>query len=165
MSYNLIQTVTVGAGGAANITFSSIPAGFNDLLVTLQFRTNRASQAVTTIVIGVNGVTTSFTQRSLGYNDANAVTSGSGATSYFDADASTATANTFSSSTLYIPNYAGSSNKTMSLDSIEENDGGAYGAISALLWSNTAAITSLSFTDFYSSTILQYSTASLYGIN
>jgi hypothetical protein len=74
------------------------------------------------------------------------------------------TASTFNNAELYIPNYAGSTNKSFSVDSVNENNATLVDtAIMAGLWANTAAITSISIAGF-SQSITQYSTASLYGI-
>jgi hypothetical protein len=74
------------------------------------------------------------------------------------------TANTFASGEIYIPNYAGSTNKSISADTAgEANTTVAYAQISAELWSNTSAITSITI---YSNVgnLAQYTTATLYGI-
>ena len=75
-----------------------------------------------------------------------------------------ATANTFASSDLYIPNYAGSTYKSFSIETVQEaNQAEVYMNMIAGLWSNTAAIDSITLTP-YSYSIAQYSTAYLYGI-
>jgi hypothetical protein len=57
------------------------------------------------------------------------------------------TANTFGNIQIYFPNYAGSTNKSYSVDSVtENNETVAYQTILAGLWSNTAAITTATFT-------------------
>ena len=76
---------------------------------------------------------------------------------------STYTANTFGNSVIYIANYAGSTYKSFSKDSITENNATAADqGVGAGLWSNTAAITSLSLT--VTSNMVAGSTFSLYGI-
>jgi hypothetical protein len=78
---------------------------------------------------------------------------------------SSATANTFSSHNIYIPNYVGSTYKSISSECASENNSAtAYVLdISSGLWSQTAAITSLSLYP-ESGSWVQYSSASLYGI-
>jgi hypothetical protein len=68
---------------------------------------------------------------------------------------------------MYIPNYAGSTNKSFSTESATENNGtGADLVMRAHLWSNTAAITSIKlFAANGSGNFGQYSTAVLYGIS
>jgi hypothetical protein len=79
-------------------------------------------------------------------------------------NASTSTASTFSNSSFYIPNYADSNNKTVSIDSVTENNGTiAFLGLSAFLWSNTAAITTVQLRLGYGN-FVQHTTATLYGI-
>jgi hypothetical protein len=74
------------------------------------------------------------------------------------------TSNTFASSSLYIPNYAGSNQKSSSLDDVAENNATAsIQEIVAQLWADTAAITSITLTA-NSGNFVVGSTVSLYGI-
>ena len=58
------------------------------------------------------------------------------------------TSSTFSSHSVYIPNYAGSNNKSTSSDNASENNATtAYIYLMAGLWSNSAAITSIAITE------------------
>jgi hypothetical protein len=79
----------------------------------------------------------------------------------------TATANTFGSGEIYIPNYLRSMNKTTSSEGISENNNStdAYMHVNTGLWSNTAAITSLKIVPVQGNSFVQYSTAYLYGIS
>ncbi len=160
-TYQLISSVTVGSGGASSIDFTSIPATYTDLVLKISLRGNRASlfdQQYLTI-----NSNTGATMRYL-LGDGATASSGTGANNIGYGDGTTATASTFGNTEVYIPNYAGSNNKSFSTDSVTENNGtNAYASLFASLWSNTAAITSLSITT-NSGTILQYSTAYLYGI-
>ena len=82
-------------------------------------------------------------------------------------DTTTDTPNTFSNGEMYVPNYAGSTQKSASLDSVAENNAStAYMAMQAGLWTGTAAITSIALTPDTSTSpsFSQYSTATLYGI-
>jgi len=79
-----------------------------------------------------------------------------------------ATANTFGNDELYIPNYTGSTYKSISSDTVSESNGSAPSdAIASLwagLWNNTAAITSITLSPGAGGTFVQYSTFHLYGI-
>lgn len=163
-TYTLISSVTVGSGGAATISFTSIPATYTDLLVKVSARTNRASLA-DSILASLNGSTSNFTYRLIEGDGASAY-SANGTTGLVGvATASTATASTFGNCEFYIPNYAGSTNKSISVDSVIENNATtAYADLVATLWSNTAAITSITLTPAFGS-FVQYSTAYLYGIS
>ena len=160
-TYEAIATITVGSGGAATIQFSTIAANWTDLLVKLSARHDANNTAVK---ISFNGVTTNLSFRYL-YG------SGSAAASYTDAsnvytygNSSTYTASTFGNAEFYIPNYAGSNNKSISSDAVTENNATAADMLlGAGLWSNTSAITSITLTPS-SGNFVQYSTATLYGI-
>ena len=76
----------------------------------------------------------------------------------------TYTANTFSNFSTYIPNYAGSNNKSYSVDGVTENNATAsYQIMYAGLWSNTAAINQITLVPD-TLNFVQYTTATLYGI-
>lgn len=160
----LIQTVTVGSGGAASIEFTSIPATFTDLCLVLSARSSR-SASDDAILIQFNNQTTNFTVRELrgtgsGVNS-NTFSTGFGGFIV----GNTATSNTFSSQSIYIPNYAGSTNKSFSIDGVMENNAtAALQGILAGLWSQTTAISSIKLTLDTGPNFVQYSSASLYGI-
>jgi len=160
-----IASTTVGSGGASNITFSSIPSTYTDLCLKLSVRSNR-SASEDGLGIAPNVATSGYTYRILSGNGSNA---SSVATAYEQiwaarVQGNTTTSNTFTSSEFYFPNYAGSNYKSASAEFITENNATeAYAYMSALLWSNTAAITSISLSaGAYS--WLTYSTAYLYGV-
>jgi hypothetical protein len=74
------------------------------------------------------------------------------------------TASTFANNEVTIPNYTSSNFKSYSVDSVTENNATqAYAIFVAGLWSNTAAITSITL-GLSSANFVQYSTAYLYGI-
>jgi hypothetical protein len=159
-----IATVTVGAGGAASIDFTSIPSTYTDLVLKISARTSRAS-LVDAISLSLNGLATNQTSRYLEGDGASA-TSNSLTSFRTLATGNTATANTFSNSEFYIPNYAGSTFKSASSDGVTENNAtNAYAWLVANLWSATAAINQITVTDLNSATFLQYTTATLYGIS
>ena len=164
-TYEAIATVTVGSGGAATFGFTSIPATYTDLLVVASLRSDRASNSIDNGWIYLNSDTSSgnYTKRRV-WGDGSAVYS---ATTY-DLDyyypGSTATASTFGNLYYYIPNYAGSNNKSFSVDSSQENNATiAINNLTAGLWSSSSAITSITF-DLNNGNFVQYSSATLYGI-
>jgi hypothetical protein len=161
MAITKIATVTVGSGGAASIDFTSIPGTMTDLMV--QF----SGRGTGDLKITFNGSSSGYTRRHL-YGQGSSAGSSSGSDQYVGRSVPSAnTANTFSSVQIYIPNYAGSTYKSYGSDSVDENNATtAYQIILAGLWSNTAAITSLSLSDYGGGGLLlaQYSSATLYGI-
>ena len=165
-TFELIASSTVGSGGASSITFSSIPATFTDLCVKYSIRSDRAGSNVDNVQLNFNsqGVNTNITVKSV-YGD------GSSAASIAVIDlaagvapASTATTSTFANNELYFTNYLSSNNKSFSNDSTMENNATfSIPILSAGLWSQTAAITSVSI-DLQYGNFVQYSTAYLYGV-
>jgi len=163
-TYTLIASSTVGSGGAATIYFTSIPATYTDLKVVVSARTS--------VTVGANGYYYDVTFNGTSANRSGRYLEGTGSaansgtfTLYGVSDASDQTASTFSNGELYIPNYASANYKSASFDSVQENNATASRAIfSAGLWSDVAAITSVTFTPAGGS-FVQYSTAYLYGIS
>lgn len=162
----LISTVTVGSGGAASIDLTSIPqTPYTDLILVTSLRngTGNESSGGSSFALKFNGSTTGFTERNL-------VVLGTTATSdtnayWFIANASDTTANYFGGATMVIPNYAGSTNKSISFDGFLEKPASTNDLrLVAGLWSNTSAITSISIYPQYSGNIAQYSSVSLYGL-
>lgn len=167
-TYTLISSVTVGAGGASSIDFTSIPATYTDLLVRFSLRTAQATvDAQVRMNVNGTGVGSNFSLRGLQGSGA-AASSSSSTTGWITGGTmpgTSATANTFGNMDLYIPNYAGSNYKSMSLDAVGENNATtAYSELNAILYSSTSAISSLAFTCAGGNTFSQYSTAYLYGI-
>jgi hypothetical protein len=157
MFQTLIASSTVGSGGAASITFSSIPAGYTDLTLVLSAR---ATSTTATITIAFNGSSASFIGTYIQGNGS----AGSQATSTTlvgRPTISTDTASTFGNLRIFMPNYSGATNKTFSVDLVTENNAtAAFAQLFGVQWSNTAAINqvSLSLANF-----AEFTTAYLYG--
>lgn len=166
LTYTAIATVTVGSGGAANIEFTSIPATYTDLVIKLSARSDVAIASDGDIVdVQFNGSTSNLSQRLLRGTGSSADSSSSATRIFFYRDPSDYTASTFNNAEIYIPNYAGSTNKSLSIDNVNENNATqAYQMLIAGLWANTAAITSIKLLGVGVAKFTQYSTATLYGI-
>ena len=163
-AYNLIATTTVGVAGAASIVFSSIPQTYTDLVLKISGRTNYGALFDDTI-IEFNGVSTNISSKWLQGNGTSASSNNSSTIAPLFEQGSTSTAGVFSNTEIYIPNYTGSTNKSFSMDNVTETNATTiYTRLTAGLWSNTSAITSITYKSFYASTIQQHSSASLYGI-
>jgi hypothetical protein len=165
-TYNLIGTpVVVGSGGASTITFSSIPQTYTDLLIKLSGRGTSGSFPNPTIIF--NGSSTGYSWRGLYGDGSGTASNNQSSTSSIilgTMDGSSETSNTFGNMDIYIPNYASSNYKSVSTDCVPENNATTnYMYLIAGLWSNTAAITSITINPG-SGNFAQYSTAYLYGI-
>lgn len=170
-TYTLISSVTVGSGGAANIEFTSIPATYTDLVLLVSLRSDRSAQR-SAIGLQFNNSTSSYSYRRL-YASGTTVGSDNdttlGAVLAGEMNAVSTTSSTFNNNFVYIPNYAGSNNKSVSVDAVQETNDATNNRLSltANLWSNSAAITSIKLfdADSGSAKFVQYSTAYLYGIS
>jgi len=168
-TYFPITTTTVGAGGATNVEFTSIPGTYTDLLVSISLRTNDTGNDSGATRMTFNNDTGSNYSFKRIYGDGSAVgTGGTTGATYIrvgnNCPSSGNTANTFANVSLYIPNYTSSNNKSTSEDNVGENNTTtAYIQMNAALWSGTSAITSIKFTA-ENANISQYSTFTLYGI-
>jgi hypothetical protein len=178
-TFELIASSTVGAGGAASITFSSIPQTYTDLLIKISARSlyngagggsnlrdaigfyfNGASGGTTwssTVLYGIPGIVTGSGGGTGGANGTAGYSNGTGNT-----------ANSFGTNEIYIPNYTGSTQKSSSADGASESNSQSIGLqLSANLTSSTSAITSitlLSSSGAGAFDLVQYSTAYLYGV-
>jgi hypothetical protein len=160
-NYVLLDRIELNAT-AASVTFDNIPqSGYTDLKLVISGRSSQANIA-NSCAISFNGSTASFSSRfiegagsgtPISYTSSNIISNIQGTSS---------TANTFTSVDIYIPNYRGSNFKSFSVDNVTENNATtAYASIGANLWSNTAAITSITVT---MNSFVANSTFSLYGL-
>ena len=163
MKKTLIERIEVGSGGAASITFSSIPQTYDGLYLVVSGRDTGDSNGGV-IKLGFNSSSANYSYRWL--QGSGSAASSASSTSYIQMrnTPSSATANTFGSTMIYIPNYASSNYKSASADSVGEHNGTeAYQTITAGLWSDTSAITSIQLYVGLGN-FAQYSSASLYGV-
>ena len=171
-TYQAIATTTVGSGGASSISFSSIPNTYTDLQILLSARTN-GTDAPGYAILRLNGNSSSVYSRKTLQGDGSTAQSYSGsgetAVNYMYVNGNAGTVNTFSNTSIYIPNYNSSNNKAFYFDTVQERNAttNAWVMTQANLWANTSAITSITLEpqNIDSQTLfLQYTTATLYGI-
>lgn len=167
-TYTIISSVTVGAGGAASMEFTSIPANYTDLSLFISARDTAPGQAADNFKIYFNSANSNRSMKTmLGRPDLGTVqTFGTSSSQTGYSNASTAVASSFGNGLYYIPNYAGATIKAFSGDTVQSDSVTAcqFG-FDACLWNSTSAITSITIEPNYASqTFVQYSTAYLYGI-
>lgn len=170
-----LQTITVGAGGAANFTFSSIPQTYTDLKIILSTRGTTTTSATESFQVSLNGSTANFgTNSNISIYDyataTSKITSFTGPevrfAGYIGSD--NMTANVFAATEINVFRYAETAvQKYLVIDSMINNGNAtastSYKAYATTLWADTANITSITLTPS-SGTIKQDSTATLYGI-
>jgi hypothetical protein len=166
-TYSKLAETTVGAGGTATITFNNIPQNYTDLILKVSLR---AAAATTdqTFNLKFNGSSASSYSVKRLYGDGSSAGSDgdTSATSInmYSIPSNGATASTFGNAEIYIPNYSGSTNKSVSADVVSENNATrAITDLAAGLWSNTTAINQIIVT-VAGTSFMQHSTATLYGI-
>lgn len=161
-TYTLIEAKTLTTT-TASITFTSIPQTYTDLLIRFSTRDNTGSY-INNMNININGSSSNFGAKTMMLLGGGA-SSGNETTNLAFSTSATATTNTFTNGEVYFTNYTSSNYKAYSADSMSENNNATNtgGILEAGLWSNTAAITSITFTPT-SASFVSGSTFRLYGI-
>ena len=164
-SYESIATVTVGALGAANVTFSSIPSTYKHLQIRGIVRelTGGFDQAF----MQFNSDTgTNYATHNLNGNGSSA---GAGATTTTSSMSVAAipgvnqSANVFGGTVIDILDYANTNKyKTVRSLSGTDNNGSGYVWFASGLWQNTNAVSTITIST--SSNFVQYTQFALYGV-
>ena len=168
-NYVKLETITVGEAGASSVTFNNIPqSGYTDLKVVVSCRSNRAALADGIVLTFSPSAGSVYSYKYLEGNGASAASGGASSQANlqgFSIPSATATANTFSNTEIYIPNYTVSQYKSISSDSVMENNATtSYTDFLAGLWSSNSAITGITLAPVVGTAWVQYSTFSLYGL-
>lgn len=169
--YESIATTTVGAGGSASVTFSSIPSTYTHLQLRIIGRSGTSAGTSEALRMQLNGQTaTSYYTDHLVYGD--------GASALTDLDvntvaglnihrlpSSTSTASVFGALVIDFLDYANTNkNKTIrSLGGFDANGSGRI-VLNSGLFNSTAAISTIACTLSTGANYLQYSSFALYGI-
>jgi len=169
-SYESISTITVGSGGAANVTFSSIPQTYTHLQIRILAKTAFTSSNQDGLNVQYNGATgSSYNYHYIGGNGSVAYSGGNASAQTFMQSISVAgtssNANTFGSGIIDILDYANTNkNKVQrALGGVDNNGSGVVEMWSGLYLATTA-ISSIKLYSFNGSNISQYSSFALYGI-
>ena len=165
MALQLFKIADVAVSSAvATVDFTSIPQGYTDLMLKISGRINSSNAGWYDANITFNGVGTSYSGRWL-YGNGTTTQSSTESSITVRCPSTAATANTFSNVEVYIPNYTSANYKSVTMDICTENNATlSLNMILAGLWSNTAAISSLTLTPITSTTWATNSTFSLYGV-
>jgi hypothetical protein len=160
---------TVLSADQTDVTFSAIPSTYTDLLLVISARSSDTGN-VDRLKITVNASATNYSNNYV-YANGTTATAGtlSGGNTYIQMwgiTANGATANSFGNAEVYLPNYTGSTNKVLSVTGAAENNSATayYEGITAGLWSNTSAITSITLDPVVGADFKSGSRFDLYGI-
>ena len=158
-----LATVTVGSGGSSSIDFTNIPQTYTDLVIKYSGR-NDSNNGTLLVKYNNDGVASNYLYIQV-YGDGSAVNNDTQADLFFGVvTRSTFTASTFSSGEIYIPNYTSSNYKSVTTDSVSENNStSVITSMWAGIWKNTAPISRITLS-LYTGAFVQHSTATLYGI-
>lgn len=164
-TYKALSTVTVGAGGAASMSFTNIPQTYTDLVLKVSPRNTGSGAGDSTFLVEFNGSSSSYSGRSL-YSNGSAVSGfGESTPEGYGNVVGTWTGNMYGNNEIYISNYTSGNYKAFSIDGAGENNAvRADISAGAFLWSNTSPITSIIVKSYAAFTFAQYTTATLYGV-
>jgi len=169
-SFESIATVSVGSGGQATVTFSSIPATYTHLQVRLLSRAGRSAAAGGYLYMQFNSTFMTAYHWLYGNGTSRISQGGSGGLdnqyAIVTVPGSTAGANIFGAGIIDILDYA-NTNKTKTARILSGDDLNGSGIVSftSTLFNSTSAITSITFGSVDGvGNIPQYSHFALYGI-
>ena len=161
-TYEPIATTTLGSA-AANITFSSIPATYTDL--RLSITTTNASSSATFVALQFNADTgANYSRTRISGNGTAASSNRSTGDTNLSIGVTPASSSNFGFFGADIFSYAGSTYKTTLSQSAGDNNGSGQVNSFVSLWSNTAAITSVKVLLDSGTNMAAGTTATLYGI-
>jgi hypothetical protein len=156
------------SGSVSVIYFNNIPQTFTDLQIVISTRTTAAVTATDIFSQFNNDGGNNYSGTRL-YAQGSAASSDRQSTTnvmrFGDTVGTSATANTFSSASITIPNYISANFKQVIVDAVSESNTatGYYSYLNAMLWRSTAAITTL-WVGALSGNFVAGSTFTLYGI-
>ena len=163
----VIEHYEVPSGGVSSIVLDEIPDTFTDLYLVFSLRSFPTNtRGYDDMGMRLNGSTTNYSDRFLRTREG-AVSSGAGSgTSLAAFSMNRYEDNTFATGSVYIPNYTSSNPKSISNDgySTGNTTTSVTGGILAGLWNDSTAINSITLLSLNGNSILQYSSATLYGI-
>ena len=165
MGYQLIETIEVGSGGAASIEFTGIDQTGQDLQILLS---GQVLSGGLNIDMRLNNNSSSvYNFKRLAGNGTSASSASNTSQNRFilQATGSPSGFGTFSNASIYISNYASTSNKSISIDAVNErNNLGTLMELYAAGFSNTSPITSIQLIGDGGNNMAQFTTASLYKV-
>jgi len=167
-SYESIATVTVGSGGSASISFTSIPSTYTHLQVRGIARSNRSSATQDWYELTFNSTSTGYSAHDLGGDGSSAFAAATTNATYIELSkcaTSTSGTNVFSAIVIDVLDY-GNTNKyktVRSLGGLDMNGSGTI-AFDSGNWRDTSAINTLTIDAGNGTGFLQYTQFALYGI-
>jgi hypothetical protein len=167
-SYESIATSTVGSGGSATITFSSIPATYTHLQIRAIGRTTTANTGVDNVFVRVNSDSgTNYARHQIVGNGSTASATSASSTNEAvlgDIARNNNTSGMFGAFVIDILDYANTSkNKTFRAISGSDLNGSGEMRFRSSLWINTNAISTITLIP-ENNNFAEHSQFALYGI-
>jgi len=170
-TYTLISSSVLSAT-TQSVTFSSIPQTYTDLVLRMSYRTNASGNFGSNPAIRFNSdATSNYSYTMIEGNGTSAASSTQSAINALymqSSDSAGNTADTFTSTEVYIPNYTGTANKPISIFKVaEQNATGAEMHAFASLYRGASAISTILIgpsSNIVSNSFLSGSSFYLYGI-
>jgi hypothetical protein len=166
----LISAVTVGAGGAANITFSGIPGSYTDLVLLVSGRTAVAANSDELVLRFNSDTGANYSWRTLNSTGTASDTFGATGATAFRGGSFSGSSNItpmFSNFMIYLPNYIQTSVKPIYADTLLGTNNSITTGLMQIAsgsYSGGSGITSISLAGNSGQNFAQHSTAYLYGI-
>lgn len=165
MTMTLVETVEVGSGGTFSVQISSIPQDALNLLILISSRSTEVGFTQNG-EFKLNGASSYGAGKTL-VGDGGSVSVLSRSSSYlgFYQPASWTSANNFSNTEIFVPNYTSSQDKKAIITSVatgnQASDGRHFNEISNMTWPSSSAVSSVEL----SVLLAQYSTITVYTIS
>jgi len=147
-TYSLIASTTLGST-SSDVTFTAIPSTFTDLVLRLSIRRTNNGVSLYTLM-RLNGLTTTIYSTTMLNGSGSAASSNRLSSNDYATTGWTsgndATANTFGSTEIYIPNYTGTVAKPIGSFGVAESNATAVDMlVAANLVNLTSAVSSIQF--------------------
>jgi hypothetical protein len=152
---------------ASSVTFSNIPQGYTDLKIVISCRNVTNTETTGNVYFNSDTTNSNYTARRILGDGSSASSLTTSRPDFFYMDTTGETANTFANCEIYIPNYRSGVAKSVSSDSVTENNAtAALTVMIAGLWTGTSAITSIQVLPYTAGAgnFIANSTFTLYGI-
>jgi hypothetical protein len=171
-AFQSISTVTVGSGGASDVTFSSIPSTYTHLQVRVMSRDTRAVSGNSFgMRVGNGSIDTGNNYNThMLRGDGSTISYGNAGTNYNNMDfplepGANISSSMFGVSIFDILDYTNTNKyKTVRCLFGYDANGSGYTGICSGLWMNTSAINTIRFAAGASASFVEYSKFALYGI-
>jgi hypothetical protein len=170
--FESIATVSVGSGGSATVSFTSIPSTYTHLQIRCLTQDDRGTYPISEVKLNFNSDTgTNYSYHQLAGDGGSIYGYGFTSTSFIQLEiGGTTTGGTFGSMNIDVLDYANTNKykttRALCGEMTNASYAGYYGivALNSGNWRSTSAITSITLASRFATKFTQYSHFALYGI-